>query len=160
MENLFVICFGAIFYIGGPLLLVMGIYYLYLAIRNPKRVEDTKVWPTTEGKLTSARMIGKKGWINNIDFRYTYSVGGQEFLSKNLNLFPNTIFGKERVDEILEDYHEGQYVTVYYNPEKPKEAIIETDLGDQDRYFLIWSILNIVVGGFLVSVLFFGYFGG
>jgi hypothetical protein len=159
MENLFIICFGAIFYIGGPLLLFMGIYYLYLAIRNPNRVEESKNWPTTEGRISSLRLIGKKGMINNIELRYQYAVGGQEYTSKNLNLFPNTIFGKERVDEILEEYHEGQYVNVHYNPQKPKEAVLELDLGEQHKFFLIWSILNVVVGGFLVAVLLFGFLG-
>jgi hypothetical protein len=160
MENFFVICFGAIFYIGGPLLLFYGIYYLYLYIRYPKRSEESKNWPTTEAKLTSVHLLGRKGLINNIDLRYEYSIGGQEYVGKNLSLFPNTIFGKERLEEVLDTYHQGQYVTVYTNPGKPKEALIEHEVGEQGKFFLIWSIVNIVVGVFLVSVLVFGFITG
>lgn len=160
MEKAFVICLGAIFYIGGPLLLIMGIYYLYLSIINPKKSEESKNWPTTEGKMTLVRLIGKKGLINNIDVRYDYSVGGEQYTGKNLNLFPNTIFGKERVDEILENYHEGQYVTVYTNPNRRKEAILEHDTGEQGKFFLGWAIMNILVGAFLLSVLVFGFIAG
>ncbi len=160
MENIFVICLGGIFYIGGPLLFGMGIYHLFLAIRNPKRVEESKNWPTTEGKITLVHLLGKKGLINNIDLRYEYSVGGVSYEGKNLNLFPNTIFGKDRIDEIFDTYHKGQYVKVYTNPNRPKEAIIEHDLGDQVKFFLGWSILNILVGAFLIAVLIFGLVGG
>ena len=160
MENIFTICLGAIFYLGGPLLLVMGIYYLYLAIRNPKIAVATKNWPTFEGKIADIRLIGRKSWMNNIELRYHYTVNGVEYIGKNLNLFPNTILGKGRLDEILEQYHAGQYVTVFANPDKPKEAILETDLGDQSRFFLIWSIVNIVVGLFLVAVMVFGIVEG
>jgi len=138
----------------------MGIYYLYLAIRNPSKAEQTKNWLSTEGKITQLHLIGRKGWINNIELRYTYSVGGVEYTGRNLTLFPNTIFGKERVDEILENYHVGQYVTVYTNPDKPKESILESDLGDQGRFFMIWSAMNVVVGLFLVGVIAFGLSGG
>lgn len=160
MELLFTLCFGAIFYIGGPLLFIYGVYYLFLYIRYPQRSQESKNWPTTEGKLTSVHLLGKKGWINNIDLRYTYSVGGQEYVGKNLNLFPNTIFGKERLEEVLNTYHQGQYVTVYTNPEKPKEAILEHDASEQNKYFLAWSIVNILVGGFLIVVLVFGFLTG
>jgi hypothetical protein len=160
MDNIFVFCLGSIFYLGGPLLLVMGGYYLYLAIRNPKRAPEVKNWPTTEGKIADIHLIGRKSWMNNIELRYTYSVGGVEYTGKNLTLFPNTIFGKERLNEILEQYHDGQYVTVYTNPEKPKEAVIEPDLGEQDRWFLLWSIVNVVVGLFLAAVIIFGLVEG
>jgi len=157
MEKIFIICLGSIFYIGGPLLLIMGIYYLYLAIRNPVLVEESKNWPATEGKLTLVHMIGKKGWINNVDIRYEYSVGGEKFTGKNLTLFPNTIFGKENVEKVFEDYHEGQYVTVYTNPKRPKQSFIEREFGVQRNYFLGWSILNILIGAFLMTVLITGF---
>lgn len=159
METFFVICLGSIFYVGGPLLLGMGVHYLYLAITNPKKAPETNNWPTCEGKIIDIHMLGRKGWINNIELRYRYTIGGEEYTGKNLTLFPNTIFGKERMDEILENYHTGQYVTVHTNPEKPKDAILETDLGEQDRFFLLWSILNVVVGIFLVAVMIFGLVG-
>ncbi len=160
MENLFVICLGGIFYIGGPLLFGMGVYYLYLAIRNPKKAEESKNWNTTEGKITMIHLLGRKGFINNIDLRYEYSVSGVSYVGKNLNLFPNTVFGKSRVDEIFNTYHAGQYVTVYTNPDRPKEAILETDISDQEKFFIIWSIVNVLVGAFLISVLIFGMLGG
>ena len=160
MENIFAICFGAIFYIGGPLLLIYGIYYLYLAIRNPGRVEETKSWPTKEARLTTMHLLGRKGMINNVDVRFEYSVDGVDYVGKNLNLYPNTIFGKTRLEDVLETYHEGQYLEVYVNPQRPKEAILETDIQDQNKYFLIWSILNVLVGGFLVAVMVYGLLGG
>ena len=159
MENIFSICLGVIFYLGGPLLFVMGVYYLYLAIRNPKIAPGTKNWPTCEGKIEEIRMIGRKGSMNNIELRYRYTLGGVEYIGKNLTLFPNTIFGKDRVNKILEDYHVGQYVTVYTNPDRPKQAILETDLGEQDRFFLIWSIINVLVGIFLLYVMWYGFMG-
>ncbi len=160
MDTIFTICLGSIFYIGGPLLLIMGVYYLYLAIRNPKKAKEAANWPTTEGKIVDIRLIGRKSWMNNIELRYNYTVGGVEYTGRNLTLFPNTIFGKDRLNEILEQYHAGQYVKVYANPEKPKDAVLEPDLGEQDRWFLLWSIMNVLVGIFLATVIIFGLVEG
>lgn len=159
MENVFIYCLGAIFYIGGPLLLIMGLYYLYLVIRSPKISQESKEWPTAEGKLTLVHQLGKKGWINNIDVRYEYIFGNQKYTGKSISHFPNTIFGKDRIEEIFEKYHLGQKVTVYTNPRRPKQSVLETELGKQTNYFLIWSILNIVIGGFLVAVMVSGFLG-
>ena len=151
MDNLFVYCMGGIFYIGGPLLLAMGLYYLFLSLWNPRQAEEIKNWPTTEGRVIAIRQLGKRGWMNNLELKYEYKVDNKKYTGKNITLFPNTIFGRERIEEIHEKYTEGQRVTVYTSPKYPKKAILETEMGSQQTYFLAWSILNILIGGFIVS---------
>lgn len=148
---------GGIFYIGGPLLLAMGLYYLFLSIWNPRQAEEIKNWSTTEGKIIVMRQLGKRGWMNNIEFRYKYKVDNKKYTGRNITLFPNTIFGRERIEEIHEKYREGKTVTVYINPKKPKKAILEIEMGGQQSYYLAWSILNIIIGGFIVSALVTGF---
>jgi hypothetical protein len=148
---------GGIFYIGGPLLLAMGLYYLFLSIWNPRQAEEIKNWPTTEGKIIVVHQLGKRGWMNNIEFRYEYEVDSKKYTGRNITLFPNTIFGRERIEEIHNKYSKGQTITVYTNPKKSKKAILETDMGNQQSYYLGWSILNIIIGGFIVSALVTGF---
>ncbi|MCJ7625033.1 MAG: DUF3592 domain-containing protein [Anaerolineaceae bacterium] len=157
MDKLFIYCMGGIFYIGGPLLLAMGLYYLFLSIWNPRQAEEIKNWPTTEGELIVIRQLGKRGWMNNIEFRYEYKVDNKEYTGRNITLFPNTIFGRERIEEIHAKYSEGQTVTVYTNPKNPKKAMLETNMENQQSYYLAWSIINIAIGTFIVSALVTGF---
>ena len=160
MDNLFVYCMGGLFYIGGPLLFIMGVNYLFLSIWNPRQSQESKNWPTTEGKIISLRQIGKRGWMNNLDFKYDYKVDNKKYTGKNITLFPNTIFGRQRIEEIFDKYEEGQTVTVYTRPGKPKKSLLETDQGDQHNYYMGWGILNILIGGFIVAALITGFLSG
>ena len=153
MDNIFVICFGGIFYIGAPLLVIMGIYYLYLVLTNPKKAQKSLEWPTVDGKLTLVHQLGKTGMINNLDLRYDYIYKGEKYTGKDLNLFPNMFFGKVSIEEIKQKYHEGDTVTVYVNPAKPHKAILETDLQDLPKYYAVWGGLNFVLGVFLLAVI-------
>ena len=122
MDNIFVVCFGGIFYIGAPLLIIMGIYYLYLVLINPKKAKESLEWPTVDGKLTLVHQLGKTGMINNMDIRYDYIYKGEKYTGKDLTLYPNMFFGKGSVEEVKLAYREGNTVTVYINPEKTQKG--------------------------------------
>ena len=153
MDNIFMICFGGIFYIGAPLLVVMGVNYLYLAFKNPKKAKESLEWPTVDGKLTLVHQLGKTGMINNLDLRYDYIYKGEKYTGKDLTLYPNMFFGKDSIEEIKQTYHEGDTVTVYVNPNKPQKAILQTDLQDLTKYYTVWGSLNLVLGIFLLAVI-------
>lgn len=159
-TNIFFICFQLIFFIGAPLLFGSGVYYIFHAIRDPRKAKEMDTWSSTFGKVTQLAFPGRPGWLNNAVLKYEYNVTGQDFVGKNLTLFPNMVFGKENVKRIEEAYPVGSKVTVYYNPLNPKDAVLEKDLERLPLYFLLWGSLNTILGIFLAAIIITGLIGG
>jgi hypothetical protein len=159
-TNIFFLCFQLIFFIGAPLLLGTGVYYIVHAIRNPRKAKDMDTWSSTFGKVTQMVFPGRPGWLNNAVLKYEYNVAGQDYVGKNLTLFPNMVFGKDNVKRLEEAYPQGSKVTVYYNPQNPKEAVLEKDVEKLPIYFLIWGIMNTLLGIFLSLIIIQGLTGG
>jgi hypothetical protein len=155
-DNLFFLCFQLIFYIGAPLMLGTGVYYIFLCFRNPRKEAGFSSWSTGEGKMEVLTFPGRPGLINNAVMKYTYSVNGQDYVGKNLTLYPNTLFGKGSLQPIKDKYAEGSRVTVYYNPENPKEAVLEKETGNMKVYFLVWGILNVLLGLLMGAIIVMG----
>lgn len=158
-QNIFFLCFQLLFYIGGPLLVGMGVYYIYLYIRTPRVVAQFPEWVTVDARIRKLFFPGKPGWMNEVILEYEYSYEGQPYKGKRFNLFPNTVFGKESVEKLKRDYPEGAKVQAYINPQKPVEAVLEKEMGRLPLYFLIWGILNIIMGGFMLAVIIMGLLG-
>jgi len=156
-NNIFFLCFQMIFYIGAPLMLGTGVYYVYLSFRNPRKEAGFSSWQSTEGRVEVLAFPGRPGFINNSVMKYTYSVNGQAYTGKNINLYPNTHFGKESLQPIKDKYAEGSRVTVYYNPENPKEAVLEKETGKMNIYFMIWGIVNILLGILMAGIIVMGF---
>lgn len=158
-DSIFFFCFQMIFYIGAPLMLGTGVYYIYLFIRNPRKAAGFPSWQSTEGRMEVLAFPGRPGFINNAVMKYTYTVNGETFTGKNMNLYPNTLFGKESIQPIKDKYAEGSRVTVYYNPQNPKEAVLEKETGNLGVYFLVWGILNVLLGALMAGIIVVGVLG-
>ena len=109
--------------IGGGLL-VWGIAQVLLA-------RDSRDWPTTPGRVILSALAeepddegGKPQWSPNV--QYTYVVNGEQFTGNRL-MFGGTLIESrvERVRRVLRRYPFGTPVTVHYDPDDPRKAVVE-----------------------------------
>ena len=102
-----------------------------------KRLE----WPTTNGSITSSKIshqdaqLGNDGptpekW--NVKIKFSYDVGGVSYS------------GRQEWDAYIMPpaYGLGYVVTVYYNPTKPKEALVNLGRG---MYFPNWLVTTVTI---------------
>jgi hypothetical protein len=122
--------------IVGPLLLAFGFIWMagfaFVHVRAVGKARASETWPTTIGKVVSSEVLVEENrdgegstWYNPV-VAYSYSVAGRAFEGSRIR-FANMRRGSRRkADEIAGRYRVGTPVTIRYNPEKPGEAVLET----------------------------------
>lgn len=133
-----IICF-----IAGTCLVfyVLWVFYFHKVI--------IKKWSKTEGfivdnKISYYDKSGDTGWFNEIS--YKYSINGLDFIndkfSKNIILIHCF---KDNV-KINKNYTIGESVTVFYNPKKIKDSIIEANFDYYNFATLLFCVIIFWIG--------------
>jgi hypothetical protein len=91
-------------------------------------------WPSVQGRIVRSRLRavdtkksdGASGRGNVPDIRYAYSVDGVDYRGKRISIgeiMPDT----PEVEAALERYQVGRTGPVFYNPDNPKQAVLDRD---------------------------------
>ena len=130
---------------------------LFLAIRKAWAIQT---WPETTGHISESETIGKWSqmgsslrWIVEPKISYRYLLNGQEYVGHNIAAAEINTASKEAAEEKIEPFPVGQEVTVYYNPSKPEDSVLqkETSRGP----YVAFGLVGVVF--FAVGIL--GLFG-
>jgi len=104
------------------------------------QVRQAASWPQTTGKVVvstserrsvgtfdDSREGGKGEEVRNFArIVYEYQVSGQKLRASRVSIGED--LGNFMVEETIARYPVGKVVTVYYNPRRPKEAVLEREL--------------------------------
>jgi len=143
------ICGGFFFLI----LLVLGGGLVFYSYRSRKKADQSLGWPSTNGKVIVSEIRESKSTDEDgrvkvsyyPHIEYTYEVNVQHFNSKQISF--GGVLGYNdpaKVRVILDHYPIGSTVLVYYNPEKPAEAVVEQTSGGA-KWALIVGIIILVI---------------
>ena len=116
----------------------------------------TSGWPSTPGQLTAVDYVRKESTgtrassTYRLKLAYTYRVGSQDFTGDRHSLSSFGTSGQEWYRDFVETHPVGTKVSVYYNPDAPKEAVLEKGLQGADLSILL-------VAGLFNGALFFGW---
>jgi hypothetical protein len=146
-------------------LLMVGIvaaaaFYKWLQVRAAAQ------WPQTQGRIVvsgsqvrevesfdddseGGKALAKRNFANIV---YEYEVSRQKLRAGRVSIGED--LGNFEVAETIARYPVGKIVTVYYNPRKPSEAVLERDVPKGVFGCVIWGVL-ISVG--LILFAFFGF---
>jgi hypothetical protein len=142
---------------GGFFLLVtliIGGVLVFLAMRSKKKSEASQTWPSTSGtvmvsEIRESSSTDDDGYTRTYyhpKVEYGYEVAGQAFTGKNISFGGQVGYGSpSQVNPVLAKYPLGANVTVYYNPEKPSEAVLERKAGGF-KFLMTGGILLLVIG--------------
>jgi len=132
--KLFLLIFGAVFVIGG-LILLWGVY------RTRKRVKASQNWPETTGTVTSAEIKThhyRSGDNYLPDVKYSYSVLGADYTGK-------LILDNQRTNgdalKLIAPFQVGSALPVRYNHDNPQEHVTEQDLITTRLYLVVLVML-------------------
>lgn len=119
-----------------------GSFALYMARRTQKLGAASLTWPTTPGRIVSSEVKQTpKGGARPI-IAYTYAVAGQSYTG-HIASFTGT-HSLQESQRLVTAYPAGADATVYYDPEKPSLAVLETGA---KPVTVLW-----VMGGLLLAV--------
>ena len=119
-------------------------------------------WPSIEGKILSSEIVAteeseridvgphagfsknRQSFSNQIT--YLYEVGGKKYRGSRIDF--NRVFPtKKNIESRLKNYQKDQPAKVFYNPDDPSKAVLETGTGLYDFIYLGMSLLFLVVFG-------------
>lgn len=114
------------------LISLLGLVVIVSAIRSRKQATASQTWSGVPGKVIESRLEkrtstdgeGSETISYTAVVRYTYSVMGQEYIGDRI-AFGVKPSNRKAADELVSRYPAATPVTVYYNPENPKQAVLE-----------------------------------
>lgn len=120
---------------------------------------ESRNWPETAGRVVHSKVEEhtrrKSGQIKRLysaDIRYEYSVSGQGYQGKNITWMDGRTGSRGPAESRASQYSVGTPVTVYYNPDNPKEACLVRTAG-----WAPWLMMGggaVIFLGMLSSVIF------
>lgn len=110
-----------------PALVVAAAVYQYMEVAKAAR------WPSAKGRIVTstsmARTVRSGAGADDMQTRtfakieYQFSVAGREYRGSRVGIGEDT--GNHQVAETIAKYPPGKEVTVYYNPRRPRECVLE-----------------------------------
>ena len=149
-----------------PILALLGAISGVVAFfRTRQRARTSMGWPSVAGIVTASNVIEEaiaeksddKSVVApkmirryQVDLRYAYEVGKRDFVGTEAHWGMTAIYGRRDVAEKAAGrYHQGQAVTVYYDPERPGTAVLEPERREGSSAPLVLAAICAVVGGIL-----------
>lgn len=130
-------------YAFGGLFALFAVYRLVSALRTYR-------WPTTTGTVRGTRIRSSSGEGTTTyrpKIRYEYEVQGTSYVSSRIAVGDWPSFrSRSKARSWLEEYPDGDQVTVRYNPRRPDKSVLEP------RGVLGSLFLLVLVGGGLAVV--------
>ena len=125
-------------------LLFLGSLYLYF-YREKRRLKQWSTWISVQGQVTKCTWVKEEHelWLR---VEYTYYVDqidyfGDQLYPKSPYIYNKSKYAREIAYKVARAYEEHQDLTVFYNPENPMEAVLDTRLPRK----LCWILRLIVI---------------
>ncbi|RXJ43795.1 DUF3592 domain-containing protein [Gelidibacter gilvus] len=124
----------------GLIALVVATPFFIFFVRNVMLSKASKNWPKVNGTIIN---IPNMPTVRKYSMEYEYEVGGTTY--RNRRVFYSNIdaYSISLAIEFDKKYSKHQIVDVFYNPKKPKQAVLEP--GRIDGAFLGVALLGMVV---------------
>ena len=127
----------------GFVFLILNVIFLGIIFFMRRRMATVSQWPSTMGTVNASYLerrhsSSESGSTNYPVVQYAYQVGGQ--LYQGMKIAPGPEVGGTGAGKVVERYPAGAQVMVFYNPQNPSEAVLETKAPAQ---WLMWLLLVI-----------------
>lgn len=114
------------------ILSVVGLFSIGSALRSKRLANTSQTWQGTQGRVIASEI--KKSTSNDRDYgqstsyeaivRYTYSVAGKEYTGERVS-FGVKNSSEKLASETVAHYPVNTSVTVFYDPRKPQQAVLD-----------------------------------
>ena len=127
----------------GFIFLLFNVIFLGVIFTAQKDAAAVTKWPTTTGTVLMSTLESRR--TNNGRHAqypvvlYSYQVGGRSY--EGNRIAPGPEVGGTGAPKRLAKYGTGTQVTVYYNPNDPSDAVLETTVSS---IFWLWFALILV----------------
>jgi hypothetical protein len=133
----------------GFVLLILNVVFLGIIFFMRRRMVAVSQWPSTIGTVNASylerRSSSEGGSTNYPVVQYSYQVGGQPY--QGMKIAPGPEVGGTGAGKVVGRYPAGAQVMVFYNPQNPADAVLETKAPAQWIMWLLLVIFDCVLCG-------------
>ena len=149
-------------WIFGLVFLLLGVIFLIVGLVAMKRAKAAQSWPSMPGTVARTEVVqhedsdseGNTSVTYEPVVEYNYSVMGQPFTGKRI-AFGTNRYDYKKAQEIVTRYPAGSRVNVYYNPDKPKDAVLETVAAGGKLLTILGAVMSVIGVVALIAALIF-----
>lgn len=130
-------------------LLILNVIFLGILFFMRRRMATVSGWPSTMGTVQMSRIDlrsdSEGGSTEYPVVQYSYQVGGQGYQS--MKLAPGPDMGGTGARKVVAKYQPGTQVMVFYDPQKPSDAVLEKKAPAQWLFWLLLIIFDCALCG-------------
>jgi hypothetical protein len=134
-----------IYVLAAGFALVLGLVLAGSGYRNYALARQSHTWPIVTGKIAASSIkSGRGAYAPNVT--YWYKVDGVEYSSSRVTFGTVWRYGNllKVAKEIQQRYPFGGTVEVHYNPNNPRQAVLDPRVGDAGIALTLGSIVTIL----------------
>ena len=150
-------CFGTLLTAFIFLLIGAGLSVWGWSILQNARASAN--WPAADGQIVSSEVThstdAEGGDSYSPEVNYTFQVNEQSYVNSRIKFGENSYSSRRKAEEIAAAYPTGQGVTVYYEPEDPRNAVLEPGVSGGSYIVLGIGIFFVLITIILVPASFF-----
>ena len=129
--------------------IILNTIFLIVIFYTRRKVRQAESWSSTVGTVTLSTIdvhkSGRRSSIPYPDVRYSYQVMGREYEANKI--MPGAEIGGSGAQKVIDRYPVNAQVRVYYDPQYPSDAVLETKAPAQWVMWLVLVIINVMLGG-------------
>ena len=129
-------------------LLILNIIFLGIIFFMRRRMAAVRQWPSTMGTVSTSyleRRSSSDGSTNYPVVQYSYQVGAQTY--QGMKIAPGPEVGGTGAGKVVGRYPAGAQVMVFYNPQNPSDAVLETKAPAQWIMWLLLIVFDVALCG-------------
>ena len=114
----------------GVFAFILGIVFYFVHGWQKLKVQASKTWPSVVGTIIASALESSNSKINtaySAAVRYSYRVGGKDYVSDRVFWGPNEGH-EEKMADIVAEYPVGKDVWVQHDPKDPANAVLRPDI--------------------------------
>ena len=133
----------------GFVFLILNVVFLAVLFFTRRRMAAVRQWPSTMGTVNTSylerRSSSEGGYTNYPVVHYFYQVSGQAH--QGTKIAPGMEVGGTGAGKVVARYPAGAQVMVFYNPQNPSDAVLETKAPAQWILWLLLIVFDIALCG-------------
>lgn len=138
----------------------IGVVLIVLYFKNKGKAKASESWPQAQGRVVATNIrVDEMDSDDSSGIRYVpevhfaYEVDGMSFEGKRLAFGSEPSFGlRKKAEQFLEPYPSGRVVTVFYNPESPREAVLTQKMRSMTAGLIVGIVMIVAMICFLCPI--------
>jgi len=136
----------------GGIVFIIGAVLAVLGLTSRRKADASQKWPVVGGRVITASLLEHSSSdpddsISSVMYEpaveYEYPVGGETLVGRRVAFGANR-FDRGRAQRTLDRYPPGSLVNVRYNPENPREAVLETAAAGGNVLMIVGIVFSVL----------------